>query len=396
MNTGTTHKRVATDATLRLPAGPGASFTSSRAARRTASRKHSGTAKLSRLGLHVLTLLAILIGLPASASDLNEVASLLVYPVIAAFDGQGAVGTTETFVTITNTAPWDLVAHASFINGDETDADYCFECNFDIPLTGGDTETLVITQTPTGTNIGSLDATLSRSCAFQLGMLVVSLEDPDTGETVTDNVLFGEEIVVNYTQGYAFSIPAIPFQGIGGNGDREFAFNDVEYRGFPRRVAADFLAPNHPQSGLPMFTAELVTFTLGFETQHPPLTDCRVNGFDAAENNFSNSFQFGCWTIRDLCDMDPEFCWPNLGLTPGISDTHGWLAVDCDVDGADGGVHGSIIQIADPGADIDKDGNPFEATAGSMAWARTLYQSGTAGDATTLFTNPPPPPSGGW
>ena len=59
-------------------------------------------------------------------------------------------------------------------------------------------------------------------------MIVVALEDED-GNTVTDNVLLGEEVIVNYTDGSAFSIPAIPFQGNTGDGNREYKFDDAEY-----------------------------------------------------------------------------------------------------------------------------------------------------------------------
>ena len=59
----------------------------------------------------------------------------------------------ETFITITNAGPQNVVVHVSFINGDATSYEYCFECDFLIPLSGNDTETLVLTNTVTGTGI---------------------------------------------------------------------------------------------------------------------------------------------------------------------------------------------------------------------------------------------------
>ena len=180
-------------------------------------------------------------------------------------------------------------------------------------------------------------------------------------------------------------MPAIPFQGLfSGDGNREFAFDDVEYAKLPRVIAADFVAQDD------FMAAELVLFTLNFRRQHPPEVDCSVTGFDADENPFSRSIQFGCWDWLTLGEISPEFAYPNLGLFAN-GDTHGWLQLNCRVDlnpaaadgfEADGGVHGAIIQFqafetalpAGSGADF-----------GSAAmWARLLYQSVTTGDAVTL------------
>ena len=330
-----------------------------------------------------------------AGTDLNEVGALLVYPTIITEDTvhPNAAGALETFVTITNAGPDNVVAHISYINGDWNDEyQYCYECDFEIPLTGNDTETLIITSLGSGgTHIIAEDLYLDMSCPWPYGMLVVSLEDED-GNTISDNVLLGEEVVVNYSQGTAFSIPAIPFQGSSNDGNREFAFDDTEYAKMPRIVAADFLAPDINARA----TASLSLFTLGFERQFPPLVDCSVIGFDANEHPFSSSFQFGCWTFFDLCDISPEFCWPNLGLFNNdphhpISDTHGWLQLNCRVDTnpgaadgfeADGGVHGAIIQGQASGTQLAAgSGIQFGSSA---AWGRLLYQSVTTGDAVTL------------
>jgi len=323
-----------------------------------------------------------------AGADLNEVGALLVYPTILALPG-GA----ETFVTITNAGPDDVVLHVSYINGEEDSYQYCYECDFEIPMSGNDTETLIITNLGDGTRIQAEDLYIDLSCPWMEGMLVVALEDAELGYTITDNVLLGEEVVVNYGAGQAISIPAIPFQGKdGGDGDRTYSFNDNEYAKMPRIVAADFLAPNIDASG----TADLSLFTLDFERQFPPLVDCSVIGFDANEHPFSSSFQFGCWTQVDLCEISPEFCYPNLGLFNNdphhaISDTHGWLQLNCRVDTnpdaadgfeADGGVHGAILQSQRSGSVLAAgSGATFNAAA---AWGRLLYQSVTTGDTVEL------------
>ena len=331
---------------------------------------------------------ALLLCAGASAgSDLNEVGAFLIYPAIAALDDD-CPGTVRSFITMTNAGDKDVIAHISYINGDMYDSKYCYECDFDIPLTPNDTETLAISYIPhVGIQIFSLEGTVSRACAWEYGMIVVSLEDPVTGETITDNVLLGEQVVVNFDYGFAFSVPAIPFQGKnGGNGDRYYGFDDVEYGKLPRVVAADFLAPQMPGIEGAVFTADLVLLTPGFNRQYPPAVDCSIIGFDAAENEFSSSIQFGCWGLFDLCYVDPEFCWPNLGATYG--DMNGWLQAHCDVDGADGGVHGAIFQIGATNFRVDRADSI--QSANWAAWGRLLYQSVTTGDAVTLHLEDPP------
>ena len=165
-----------------------------------------------------------------------------------------------------------------------------------------------------------------------------------------------------------------------------------------KTIIADFLAPDIDKSGI----AHLTLFTLGFERQFPPLVDCSVIGFDANEHPFSGSFQFGCWSTWDLCEISPEFCYPNLGLFNNdphhpISDTHGWLQLNCRVDvnpaaadgfEADGGVHGALFQVQQGGFRMAPGSG---AQFGSQAmWGRLLYQSVTTGDVVelTLEGNP--------
>jgi hypothetical protein len=190
--------------------------------------------------------------------------------------------------------------------------------------------------------------------------------------------------VIDYTNGTAMSVPAISVQGESGDGDRSFAFDGAEYRKFPSVVGADFIAPDWTNG----IDASLVLFTLGFDRQFPPLTDCSVIGFDAFEEQFSNSFQFGCWTIRDLEDIDPEFAYPYLGASFDQQE-HGWVQLTCTVFGTgnngviDGGVHGAITQSAPTGQDLRRsEDSPL--LGGAVAWSRILFQSGTVGDAMTL------------
>jgi hypothetical protein len=346
----------------------------------------------SRARLLAPLALALALGVPGAlraGTNLNEVGAVLVYPVVVGVPGQ------ETFLTLTNAGASSVVAHISYINGDATPigaggAGYCQECDFDVLLSGNDTETFVIRSTANGIAVEAEDSSLSLSCPFPFGMVVVTLQN-GAGETLTDNVLLGEEVVVDYEAGTAYSIAAIPFQGRnGGNGDRHLSFDDQEYGKLPRIVAANFIAPDLASQPNPV-TAELVLFTPGFERQFPPLTDCSVTGYDADENPFSSSFQFGCWTAVDLCAISPEFCYPNLGLF-GNFDNHGWLLLNCRVDqdrngtfDAAGGVHGAILQTAAGESVLRRNDAGAPALTSAASWARLLHQSVTTGDPLTLI-----------
>ncbi len=339
-----------------------------------------------------------------AGSDLNEVGAALVFPLVVALDDDPLLpgaGNYETYVTITNASEEAVFAHIAMINGDSDDDEYCYECDFTIPLSGNDTEMLILRNDPVGGTVIEAEPDgfgfnyFQHSCPADLGMLIVTLEDAD-GNTVTDNVLLGEEVLVNYSIGFALSVPAVSFQGQnGGNGDRSFGFDDIEYGKMPRIIATDFVAPNLGAGpggqGIERVIAEVALFTLNFRRQFPPFVDCSVTGFDADENPFSRSIQFGCWELFDLEDISPEFLHPNLGLF-AQADTHGWMQLNCEtINGyslarANGGVHGAIMQrlFGDSTVRRNDPAAPLIDAGEQAAWGRLLYQSVTTGDALTL------------
>jgi hypothetical protein len=350
-------------------------------------------------------------GVSQASTALNEVGAFLVYPVVVAIDpeaqpGQNWQSNIETYLSIVHTGDEDVFAHVVFINGNDGGSfgyenghhfdEYCYECNYSLPLTPNDAELLTVRYTSFGVQIDSEDDTLQGACPHPFGMVTVNLEDP-IGNVITDNTLLGSEVVINYARGWAFSIPAIPFQGQnGGDGDRRFEFDGDEYGAFPRVVAADFIAPDLYNRPLSAF---LVLFTLGFQAEFPPATHCEIEGFDAAENPFSRSFNFGCWTLRSLESLHPEFVYGNLGQQAcefgEDCDTHGWLKLDCDVtseewgDTIQGGVHGAIIQVAGQGAKVRRNDPNAPALSNAAAWARLLYQSVTTGGPVTYHVAGP-------
>ena len=326
--------------------------------------------------------------------DLNEVGAILVYSSIQASDAESGGDDVETFITITNAKGDATTVHMSFVNGDSSSNKYCYECDFDVPMTGYDTEMLVLTPNGTWTNLQNDDANYgypgaqdrfgARTCPWNEGMLLAWPEQTP-GNPASDNRLFGDEIVVNYTDGYAYSIPAHSIQSDTGDAtQRSFDFGG-SYTAFPRVVATDFLAPTVTD----MPGAELVLFTLDFKRQRPPEVDCSVMGYDANENAFSNSIAFGCWERIDLCqDLDPEFCYPNLGLDAGGDPhTHGWLSLNCEVDHdagdgqsswSDGNVHGAVIQRAAGGTVLRKNDQVAVGASRPSAWTR-LFEAFSQG-----------------
>ena len=140
-----------------------------------------------------------MVGAPSKAgTDLNEVGAFLVYPLVASFTFC-ETGSMETFITITNTSMDPVVAHVSYINGDYWDYTYCYECDFDVPLTGNDTEVLVVTYDQYGTVIESEDGTVSRACPHPFGFVTVNAPIMTGGSDSMINTDNGGDFVLNST-----------------------------------------------------------------------------------------------------------------------------------------------------------------------------------------------------
>jgi hypothetical protein len=280
--------------------------------------------------------------------DAASPGAFLVFPdVIASSAAEGA--RIETTLTLKNTSTRGVTAHLSFLNGDDRDPTYCYECDFDVPVGARASVRLLMSRLGTTTEIRNLSTGASRRCAARIGFVAVDLEDA-SHRARTDNVLTGSSTVVNFAAGTTHTLPAIAIQGKAGDGNRTFAFDGAEYRKLPAWVETEFAAPD---PAIPSRT-ELVLFTLGFERQFPPLTDCSVIGWDLPRRaQFSSSIQFGCWRKVRLEDIDPEFLRPDLG-----SD-RGGIRLTCTVRGgagtgvAGGGVHGAILETR-PGAAAER------------------------------------------
>ncbi len=249
------------------------------------------------------------------------------------------------------------------------------------------------------------------------GIMFVAAADPVSGTPISQNVLFGDSVVVDTDDGNAYSFGAITFQAGQGmnNGDKVYRFDGQEYAKFPAVLASNFLAPTSDNS----VDAQLILFTLDGTTgaQAPR---AMVSGLIYNDDEQFTDFQyvFDCFTIVPLANTDDGVPNSEPGLdqnfiydpnsTLGLGSIVGHLelvaqpvASDNDVhddqygDGNDTRrrpVHGWIVQEIDgdgrfvPGDPTDwslstvyTGAGPISLSGGDVAnWGRPLSQSTTA------------------
>jgi hypothetical protein len=354
----------------------------------------------------VVAALALVWAAPSMAQnlDLDEVGALLALPVVT------ASGPTVTAVTVTNAGP-AVNMHVNVISGDR--GDYWRAQDFDCPVTAHETVLFVFEPDAKTAVIKSFDrnrgydngSLLTFECSTAAGeeitvkdqpldasegIMVITLEDPETGETVNSNQVFGDFVVIDFAAGAAYSAGAIPFQGVipgTGVGDRKYRFDNVEYTRFPSALATNFIAPDYGD-----INAELILFTLDGstgQTETPP-AQVSIKFYNDDEVQFSSSHHFDCFDIVRLTDIDGRFERDSLGspaghlvLTPELV-TYPNLAHDASFDGGPGSVlgvrkppvHGWLVQAIKGGGDIDITHYDSTASASNKAaWARTLAQS---------------------
>ncbi len=312
----------------------------------------------------------------------NQVAALIVFPWVDVSETPGP--TIETFFTVVNTASVPLVAHFAFVDG-EVGAGQCTACGFDVPLAALGSAVVTARRSSGTTLFKTVTGTTVGTCPGRRGFLVVDVED--AGHVVQEsNVLFGDELVVDYALGTSFSLQALPMPSRGPNdGNRNFQFNGEEYERLPPVIAAEFMAPDNDSA----IQATLVLFNLAFLSGAPPVAQCTINGYDASGRSFTSSLQFGCWTRVALQDIDWRFAYPFLG-SPGSSYyEHGWVQATCEVQGTgpnglvSGGIHGALVQSASSGARLRRNDFGPQLT-GADAWGRCTSQEIVVGDSVTL------------
>jgi len=217
---------------------------------------------------------------------------------------------------------------------------------------------------------------------------VVAVPNGEAGvrRTLSNNVLAGDMVVIDFGAGFAFSAPAIHIQGREnpGLGDRNYRFNNMpgEYKEFPSLLTTNYIAPDDSIS------TELLLFTLDGKTSSSSSINAKVSGFayDDDENPTSGSIAFDCMTVTAI-DESPNGFGLNvtrpfgghvvghLELFPAAvarDDEQELLSYSNDgVRRAP--VHGYIIQSIRAGGTFD--GGEFGGTiAANGVWARQLTQ----------------------
>lgn len=338
------------------------------------------------LKLIVFAACVLALGASVASAGINskEVGALLVYPEYYAMNqnefGDGI--TMHTYLTITNDKSSAVNAHIEVVGGTA-----CDDCNFDLFLTGFQTKRLVLKRELVGTVWATVvyDASphsvtgtpvVLAACPESKGFVIALLEAAAGGlvveprMTLGENMLHGDEIVVNINTGAASQVGAIAVQGTGSNdGNRELRFDNQEYAAFPSIVTTNFWAVNSKVD------PKLILFNLDFSTHRgladdAPSTTCNMNFVNAEERVFSRNFSFGCWSDTRLLDISANFYEDILGTA------NGFLWVQCGA-----GTHGALM-------------TSLAGNYGNYAYSvqsdfkDTMFQSVTTNPGATLYLTP--------
>ncbi len=278
--------------------------------------------RMRTMRLWVLGVLgAAMLAAPARANlQLDEMAAALALPFLA-----GPAVTTE--IVVTNGLAEGITLQVLVINGDE--GEEWDTASFACRVTARETTWFVITDR--GEDGGAIDFECSTTDAdadsapedlnlarrelidARSGIFFVSVAQ--LGQTVSKNAIFGDATIFDALAGDAFSVGAIAFQGIDAlnqDGDLQFRFDGLEYAEFPASLATDFLAPDAST------TAELILFTLDGTADFTPVPiELRVLFYNDDETERDASFDFDCFAILPLNQIDPRLSFAGLGSRAG-------------------------------------------------------------------------------
>jgi hypothetical protein len=365
----------------------------------------------------LISLMLALLALPspaaASNTNIHQVGAALALPVLTGGQGPNLVAgsgdvifgsaTVATFATVLNGKSEPIRLLVDVISGDPPpQTDQCRSTSFACDLAAGGVATFVFDPLAgAGSELvvecADLDSggsvSLSRNVSADNGILFVGAADPDTGEALSEDVIFGTAMIVDFVRGQSFSMQAIAFQaGSGQNdGDKVYRFDGQEYARFPGVVATNFMAPTATVN------AELILFTLDAAAGSTPAPRVRIGGlaFNDDEEFFDFGHQFDCFDIVALDAIDPNFAFSASGSGLGsivghVSFSSQPAASPNDIHDAAFGdansvrrrpVHGWIVQ--DVAGTLVPAGQPVPGTPARTAlhpgiWSRPLFQGRTA------------------
>ncbi len=359
--------------------------------------------------------------------ELSELAAALAFPVITGGHGPNPLKATQgdviindnqalTLLTITNgrgtatALKIDVISgdpNTPFVGGDQWQSD-----SFDCLLTGRETVTFLVIPAGNGSiiygectsaldNDGTFADNVLFAAAAANGIFFAAAGDPVPAGTtapptaISQDILFGDAIVVDFVQGQAYSFSPIPFQAGAGanNGDKVYKFDGQEYSQWPSSLATNYISPDAVNAT--RINAELILFTLDGSTSAlaPPRVSVTGLGWDDDETPFNWDHTFDCFDIVSLGDITPNFTQPftgslsgHLTMTPqpvgsgAATDSH-------DAQFGDGNnsrrrpVHGWIVQNVLAGQNLVLTGQPTIVqpanfpVVGTAAWGRPLSQN---------------------
>ena len=357
--------------------------------------------------------------------NLDEMAAALALPVLTGAQGPNTIKDTPgdviirtpsaiNLLTITNGKSHPVLLRVDVISGDPTGpggGDTWQSDSFDCFLTGRETTTALVVRSGAGSNIfmecstplGLVNDNKFVAAKAANGIFWAAAADPVTGKTISEDVLFGDAVVVDVQRGMALSFGAIPFQAGHGfnNGNKVYSFDGEEYAKWPGAVVTNFIAPNGTASTP---RAELILFTLDGTTGNPTAPRVSVAGLAYNDDEVAFDFQheFDCFDVVGLANLSLNFTQPFLGslsghlqLVPQQVGTPGHDVHDATYGDGNNSrrrpVHGWLVQSVDPGAPIVMPGQPtaLPAPPGQpntinhaqgvfSAWGRPLSQGRAA------------------
>lgn len=306
--------------------------------------------------------LAVASGAAFAGINSKEVGGVLIYPTYQAYNGNN--NNIDTYLSVTNDKAYPIKAHFEII-GDVV----CDDCSFDLLLTPYQTKRLLLDRGAIGQTQATIvydasghsetgDVPILTACSEPEGFVVVTLEDPNQVDAYTlgENMLHGDLVIVDISDGTSSQMGAIAVQAVGPNdGNRWIEFDGVEYAKFPSIVTGNFWSPNAAVE------PRLVLFNVDFTTGDSPveINECDINFVNAEEDRFNADFLFDCYARINLRDLAPGFLEDILGTSNGFL----WAA--CDE-----GTHGALI------TDLE-DTTPNYAYPDDTQHADTLFQSTT-------------------
>jgi hypothetical protein len=357
------------------------------------------------IGALTATVAVCSFGSTASAEVFNPgaVGAALVVPWETDAVSQGKI----TIATVTNTlSDTAIVLHVTVMD------EFWNATDFNCPLTPSETTSFEFAYDNFGgfgstslkvecSDPGRLTANPQGNTANQVqiniddasrGIMFVSVECPGNTlgcpvqETRYDNALLGDATIIDLAQGYAYSVSAIHIQAAdnqGGNNDRQYLFDDNEYKEFPATLNSNFISPS-----LDGIAASVILFTLDGTVNDDSAINFKLTGFayDDDENPISGGEKYDCYTNTPLQELFStnvfrERSGSSVGhmelIVDGVSnqvDSNEQFGPTGDGDGARvRPVHGWIVQHIADGASVQ---NPLVPVMnGAGAFARTLTQS---------------------